>query len=141
MNRDKLKYCFSTSQSKKNLIIFYSVGIIGHCIDFTRPVMFIMTPFVLFISYLFVLYPSFRNKNLRFFIWFLIGFLITFSVEVAGVKTGMLFGSYAYIENLGIKIFDVPLLIGLNWMMLLSGFQSTRISVIMTEQSKAWRNA
>lgn len=35
--------------------------------------------------------------------------------EVIGVNTGILFGSYTYGDFFGIKVFDVPLLIGINW--------------------------
>lgn len=38
-----------------------------------------------------------------------------FLLEVAGVKTGKIFGSYYYTDVLGWQLFDVPLLIGLNW--------------------------
>jgi uncharacterized membrane protein len=38
-----------------------------------------------------------------------------FLVEVVGVKTGKLFGIYQYTDVLGWRLFDVPLLIGLNW--------------------------
>jgi putative membrane protein len=41
-----------------------------------------------------------------------------FLVEVAGVSTQIVFGSYGYGESLGIKLFDTPLLIGINWLIL-----------------------
>jgi len=39
-------------------------------------------------------------------------------VEVLGVWTGRVFGSYTYGDVLGMKLLNVPLLIGLNWSML-----------------------
>ncbi len=39
-------------------------------------------------------------------------------VEVVGVWTGRVFGEYSYGEVLGFKLLNVPLLIGLNWSML-----------------------
>lgn len=39
-------------------------------------------------------------------------------VEVLGVWTGRVFGEYSYGEVLGLKLLNVPLLIGLNWAML-----------------------
>jgi len=39
-------------------------------------------------------------------------------VEVLGVWTGRVFGEYSYGEVLGLKVLNVPLLIGLNWAML-----------------------
>lgn len=43
---------------------------------------------------------------------------IGFGVEVAGVSTGLLFGEYHYGDNLGPKLFGVPLIIGINWVVL-----------------------
>ena len=57
-----------------------------------------------------------QHKIDRYLILF---FAITFSVgmvtEIIGVNTGRLFGNYAYGSVLGFKIAGVPLLIGLNW--------------------------
>ncbi len=39
-------------------------------------------------------------------------------VEVLGVWTGRVFGAYTYGDALGVKLLNVPLLIGLNWSML-----------------------
>ena len=44
-----------------------------------------------------------------------IAFLWGLLAEIIGVQTGILFGSYAYGETLGLKIFGAPLVIGLNW--------------------------
>lgn len=41
-----------------------------------------------------------------------------YGAEWIGVNTGVLFGDYAYGENLGLKVSGVPLLIGLNWALL-----------------------
>lgn len=53
------------------------------------------------------------QKNYLYF--FLICFVTGMVVEMIGVNTGILFGSYQYGEVMGIQIFGVPLLIGLNW--------------------------
>ncbi len=45
-------------------------------------------------------------------------FLAGFFIEVLGVKTGWIFGQYAYGKTLGLKLLDVPLMIGVNWMLL-----------------------
>ena len=47
-----------------------------------------------------------------------VAFLTGYWVEVAGVATGRIFGSYAYGEILGPKLWETPLLIGVNWAML-----------------------
>lgn len=44
-----------------------------------------------------------------------------FAVEVIGVTTGLLFGSYSYGNGLGPKALGVPLLMGVLWWLLLMG--------------------
>lgn len=48
-------------------------------------------------------------------------FLIGFTAEVIGVHTNLLFGNYSYVKNLGPKILDVPVMIGINWAVLSFG--------------------
>ncbi len=57
-----------------------------------------------------------NNKN-RIFALLLI-FLIGMLSEFIGVNYGLIFGEYIYGNNLGFKLFGVPLLIGLNWVIL-----------------------
>jgi putative membrane protein len=47
--------------------------------------------------------------------------LLGYLVEIAGVKTGVIFGEYAYGEVLGWKFFEVPPIIGLNWLIVIWG--------------------
>lgn len=51
-------------------------------------------------------------------------------VEFLGVNYGLLFGEYSYGKNLGPKLFGVPILIGMNWVILtvISGSISSYIS-------------
>lgn len=44
--------------------------------------------------------------------------VIGFASEVVGTSTGAVFGDYAYGENLGYKLWNVPLVIAVNWFML-----------------------
>ena len=50
-------------------------------------------------------------------------------VEFLGVNYGLLFGEYSYGRNLGPKLFGVPFLIGMNWVILttISGSISNQI--------------
>jgi putative membrane protein len=50
--------------------------------------------------------------------FFSIAFL-GFIIEVIGVKTGLVFGKYSYGDGLGFKLLDVPLIISINWAMLI----------------------
>jgi putative membrane protein len=100
-------------------LIFFLVGAILHIIPYTLEMVKLLTPFTLIFSAGFVLY--FPLKNTRFRIWFFPTLLVTFALEAIGVKTGMVFGAYNYGATLGIKLFDVPLIIALNWVCVVFG--------------------
>ncbi len=53
------------------------------------------------------------HKN--FFFFLAISFSIGVLVEIIGVNTHILFGTYSYGNLMGIKVCDVPLLIGVQW--------------------------
>ena len=57
-----------------------------------------------------------NNKNQIFSL--LLIFLIGMFSEFIGVNYGLIFGEYIYGDNLGFKLFGVPFLIGLNWVIL-----------------------
>lgn len=76
-----------------------------------------LTPFNLLISFI-VVFINQEGKNKNFILFCMILFTAGFGVEVIGVKTGMLFGGYTYGKTLGIKLLDVPLIIGINWLIL-----------------------
>ena len=57
-----------------------------------------------------------NNKNQIFSL--LLIFLIGMISEFIGVNYGLIFGEYIYGNNLGFKLFGVPFLIGLNWVIL-----------------------
>ena len=88
--------------------------------DFLRltPVNLLITGFLLFWGN-----GVFSNRLIK---TALIVFGIGFFIEVIGVKTGALFGEYYYGNPLGLKLFEVPLIIGVNWLVL--SFSSTGIA-------------
>jgi putative membrane protein len=67
------------------------------------------------------LYSSIQKGNLKLILWCLIVYLATFTLEVVVVKTSYIFGSYHYGNVLGLKLFDVPLIIGFNWVVIILG--------------------
>lgn len=103
------------------LYLIFTVGIIGHLVDQLIPIMLYLTPFTLLLTGSVVLYKSYKSSNKLFLYWIIITYLITFSLEVIGVKTGLIFGEYLYGETLGLKLFDVPLIIGFNWVFVILG--------------------
>ncbi len=96
--------------------LFQISGIIGVTMGFQD--WFIpKTPLLLCINgmmTLFYLAPLNRGKIVSLFLTFFGGMI----VEWIGVHHDFLFGAYYYGENLGPKIYGVPWLIGLNWMVL-----------------------
>lgn len=113
------------------LYIIFFVGIVGHLYDPLRNLMLLLTPATLLLTGLIVLFYSYKSSTNIFLLWTAFTYIITFLLEVIGVKTGMIFGEYNYGSTLGIKLFDVPLIIGFNWVFVILG--SIAISRIMTD--------
>ena len=109
---------FSPEAIQKFLVWFYIIGAAGFIVPFTRQWFIYLIPYT--ILFAFVLLMLFHEgKQARFF--FLMGFIFSasFMVEVAGVMTKAIFGDYEYGPGLGIKFLNVPLIIGINWLMLI----------------------
>lgn len=72
------------------------------------------TPLNLIIQVLLLIwvFPIKKTKTLSLLILL---FVLGMAAEIVGVATGFPFGKYAYGSNLGLKIMEVPLLIGCNW--------------------------
>lgn len=98
------------------LVILHGVGIAGLTSSYQKYFL-LLTPLNLLIS-LGILIRGQTERNKNFIIFCCILFDLGYLVEVAGVHTGMIFGSYAYGSTLGLKLFDVPLIIGVNWLLL-----------------------
>ena len=111
------------------LYLIFTVGIIGHLVDQLIPIMLYLTPFTLLLTGSVVLYKSYKSSNKLLLYWIIITYLITFSLEVIGVKTGLIFGEYLYGKTLGLKFFDVPLIIGFNWVFVILGAISIAIKI------------
>ncbi|MFC5270782.1 carotenoid biosynthesis protein [Adhaeribacter terreus] len=99
------------------LVIFHAVGFWGLVFSGTPETYQNLTPLNLLLTN-FLLFLHHKNFNAAFFLFALITFAAGFLAEVLGVHTGLLFGNYVYGEALGFKLWEVPLLIGLNWVML-----------------------
>lgn len=96
-------------------IIFYIVGILGTASVETRDMFISLTPLALLLSLLAVIiYHISFNPGRELIIFTLIS-IAGFLIEAAGVKTGRIFGNYTYGDGLGIKILNTPLMIGINW--------------------------
>lgn len=94
------------------LALVYICGSIGMIYN---PSFFIpFTPYSLLLTcFVFIINQPF--KQLNFLRAFLSIAIIGYAIEVIGVKTGLIFGIYHYGNSLGFKYLDVPIIISLNW--------------------------
>lgn len=95
----------------------YLSGAIGLQIAASTPLFRTLTPLNLVVSLAFLIWFC-PDRNPTFWTYCGIVFCLGFCIEVLGVKTGLIFGQYWYGHTLGIKLFDVPLTIGCNWLLL-----------------------
>ena len=76
-----------------------------------------LTPLNL-ILYLIVIVWNLKEWNQNFVVAFFVPFIFGFVTEYLGVNYGLIFGNYSYGENLGFKVGGVPLMICVNWAVL-----------------------
>lgn len=98
------------------LFIMHTVGIVGLTSAY-KDLFLSLTPFNLLISTGIVIwwqriYPKAFIPVITFI------YLLGFFVEVLGVNTGLIFGEYSYDRGLGYQLWGTPLMIGVNWLML-----------------------
>lgn len=98
------------------LFAVYLVGIANILLGFTDSLMK-LTPYNLLFATGILLYNANKPDKIYLF-WFMIIGMAGFLIEWAGIETGLIFGSYSYGSGLGLKLFDVPLMIGINWAVL-----------------------
>lgn len=107
-------------EAAKFLIIFYVVGTAGFLIPQTRSVFEMLIPLSLIIS-IFMLFLFHKEYDQKHILFFLSVIVFSIAVEAIGVNTGLLFGDYVYGSSLSVKVFETPILIGFNWLMLTYG--------------------
>jgi putative membrane protein len=106
------------------IVIFYVIGLAGFMIPPTQEFFIMLTKWALLLNFLLLLWFHESRLGAPAIIIFSIIALSGYAVEVAGVESGMIFGTYTYGSGLGIKLFETPLLIGINWLMLSYCFAS-----------------
>jgi putative membrane protein len=109
--------------SKKQLLIviiilFHIVGLIGFFTPALQPLFLKIVPFHLLLMLGIIVY-SHQTVNLKFAYFIAITFISGFLVEWVGVHHHLIFGNYSYGPTLGLKLFDIPLMIGVNWFLLI----------------------
>jgi len=115
------------SWTKVNIIIIllsilHLVGGVALSMDSVKSIFLALTPFNLALTFGLLIWAN-DDFSFNFFKIISVLFLIGFFVEVLGVYSGLLFGEYHYGKTLGFQFLEVPLIIGVNWVMLvLSSF-------------------
>jgi bisanhydrobacterioruberin hydratase len=98
-------------------ILFHFFGLTG--ILFWDKNFFIQsTPVNLLLMFVLLVWTQ-EERNKQFFLFAATAFVMGFAAEVIGVNTGLLFGDYTYGKVLGLKWAGVPLLIGINWFVII----------------------
>ncbi|MGK9476318.1 carotenoid biosynthesis protein [Melioribacter sp. OK-6-Me] len=112
-----IKNVFAESEIKKFIVIYYLVGLLGFIIPTTRELFKDLIPVSIIISayLIFILGQKFKFPS---YLGLILVYLIGYFIEVAGIYTGLIFGKYLYGNSLGPKLFGVPLIIGINWLIL-----------------------
>src|SRR5689334_23098853 len=113
-----------TIKKVKNLLpgiiyVVFGVGVVLRIFPASRGLALAVTPILLLgvnlLAILSVLAGATTSNRMRALAWVGIVYALTLAAEVIGVATGAIFGAYSYGEVLGFKLLEVPLIIGLNW--------------------------
>jgi putative membrane protein len=94
-------------------ILFHAVGFVG-MMFFDREFFVGLSPLNLLLSAGLLIWTQ-EEKNIWFYLFFLVAFLTGMLTEYIGVNYQLLFGYYQYGTALGPKVGGVPLMIGVNW--------------------------
>ena len=109
-SKDKIGYII--------IIVTYLVGVFGFRLEASKELFLLMVPFHLLLVFGIILWLH-KTWDSRFVAFLILCYSISFASEYIGVHTGLLFGDYLYGTVLGLKLADVPLIIGINWVMLI----------------------
>ncbi|SEL92689.1 putative membrane protein [Aquimarina amphilecti] len=118
-------------------IVFYCVGLVLYFTPSTHNLFILITPYTLVLvsAAVFSHHKGWSTKTIAVLTSI---FILSIIIEIIGVATGKLFGVYAYGEGLGIKIENVPVIIGLNWVFLsyasngiISRYTSKNVPIIL----------
>ncbi len=103
------------------LVPFYAIGVALHSLDATLPMMLAFTPYTIFATSVLGFFFEVKERNKRLLVWAAVTFGVTLFLEIVGVATSLVFGAYTYGSTLGLKLLGVPLLIGINWTLIIAG--------------------
>ncbi len=94
-------------------LLFHVSGAVG-MVFFSRETFVSMTPLNLSIMFVLLLING-SSFSKPLMLGFIISFFTGLFAEMIGVHTGLLFGNYSYGDAMSVKLMNVPILIGINW--------------------------
>lgn len=115
---------YTNSLNAKTLIVgflvllFHAVGQTGFLSAAWQQQFIALVPIHLLLMFVLMLISQ-QTYNRQFFLFLTITYLAGFGIEYLGVHSGLIFGNYQYGDTLGLKWDEIPLLIGLNWVLLI----------------------
>jgi len=98
------------------LIIIYTVGVIGLNTEFKNEIA-VLTPYTLVLSAI-ALLLNHREWNRYFVIFVAFAAILGYLIELIGIESKLIFGTYSYGKTLGYKLYGVPIVMGLNWFLM-----------------------
>ena len=101
--------------------VLFAVGIAGHALPAALPAMRSATPPFLLLAAVLVLVPSVVAGGRRFVLWLAAAFAFVFLLDAAGLAVPTVFGAFAFGPHLGWTCCGVPLLVTLNWVLIMNG--------------------
>lgn len=102
------------------LVFSFLSGVQAHLLPSVYPLTRHITDVLLLVVCVPLLYFCYaRHRDQRFWWWCGITYLATFFIEVLGVATGSIFGAYTYGPTMWMQWLGVPLVIALNWTLLI----------------------
>ena len=100
------------------VVLFHMVGLIGVLIPSLQQLFLLLVPFHLALMML-ILTLTHQPLNSRFIVFAVMVITLGSIAEWTGIHTALLFGHYNYGNTLGYKLNGVPLIIGINWFLLI----------------------
>jgi len=104
-------------KSTEILLWVYGVGLAGMLLPFSRELFKLITPLNLLFAAVFLFWGKLPARRVIFTGLFIA--VTSFFIEAAGTETGKIFGVYIYGQTLGPTLLNTPLIIGLNWFLLI----------------------
>ena len=99
------------------IVLFHLVGLYGFLTPALELLFIKLVPYHLLLM-LGLMLVTVNDRSLGLIKFTAVVYLAGFFIEVIGVNTGQIFGDYIYGTALGIKLWATPLLIGVNWLIL-----------------------